>query len=149
MVRQGGDEGKRRACQLRGICLAWQLEKLSCLGILHAKPTARWAEWGLSFHSVLVLVAEQEGIAPWSGLLSAIGNRRKNWFRLRMQTDLMTFQVGYFSGEKVTILLQMVKFARCDFIHPSIPVSFPITAGLPFTNIKLMYSHPFLQVSVV
>lgn len=99
MVRQGGDEGKRRVCQLRGTCPAWQLEKLSCLGILHTKPTARWAEWELSFRSVLVLVAEQEGIASWSGLLNTIGNRRKNQFRLCMQTDLMTFQVGILAND--------------------------------------------------
>lgn len=99
MVRQGGDEGKHRVCQLRGTHPAWRLEKLSCLGVLHAKPTAQWAEWELSFCSVLVLVAEQEGIASRSGLLSTIGNRRKNQFRLCMQTDLMTFQVGILAND--------------------------------------------------
>lgn len=99
MVRQGGVEGKHGVCQPRGRRPAWQLEKLSCLGILHAKPTARWAEWELSFRSVLVLVAEQEGIASRSGLLSTIGNRRKNQFRLYMQTDLMTFRVGILAND--------------------------------------------------
>lgn len=99
MVRQGGVERKHRVCQLRGTHPAWRLEKLSCLWVLHAKPTAQWAEWELSFCSVLVLVAEQEGIASRSGLLSTIGNRKKNQFRLCMQTDLMTFRIGILAND--------------------------------------------------